>query len=207
MARQTVFKSDLTGRLEEDPNNVGRLVIKEHPEYTQLPVELDVLPDEIEGHGEAGQFVGLEYYAPGNPAPQQLVMRLEDFNSLTQDRDMDDVIIGAIQVQERLRQAQLEAQQPRRRGRPRKDDTAPRPTRVDYASLEHAGEPHRGRITDAEKQTVREHLDEINRRLRATGLREIDPTDPKMQERYGLNGQSQEQPQPTVSSFDPDQPE
>jgi hypothetical protein len=33
---------------------------------------------------------------------------------------------------------------------------------------------------------VREHLDRINRRLREAGIREIDPSNPAMKERYGL---------------------
>ena len=58
--------------------------------------------------------------------------------------------------------------------------------RVDYATLEHAGRPHRGRITDAEKDLVRNNLDKINERLRSEGLREIDPSDDTLRERYGL---------------------
>jgi hypothetical protein len=52
---------------------------------------------------------------------------------------------------------------------------------------ENAGEPHRGRITDAEKAYVREHFDEVNKRLSDKGMRMIDPADPAMQERYGLS--------------------
>jgi hypothetical protein len=33
---------------------------------------------------------------------------------------------------------------------------------------------------------VRNHLDEVNERLVAQGLRPIDPNDPRMRERYGL---------------------
>jgi hypothetical protein len=53
-------------------------------------------------------------------------------------------------------------------------------------SPEHAGEPHRGRITEAEKSYVREHLDQVNKRLRGKGMRTIDANDPTMRERYGL---------------------
>jgi hypothetical protein len=52
--------------------------------------------------------------------------------------------------------------------------------------LEHAGEPHHGRITEAEKELVRNNLDQINQRPRERGMREIDPSDPTMRERYGL---------------------
>jgi hypothetical protein len=59
--------------------------------------------------------------------------------------------------------------------------------KVNYATLEHAGEPHRGRITEAEKELVRSHLDEINKRLSSGGLREIDPADPTTRDRYNLS--------------------
>jgi hypothetical protein len=55
-----------------------------------------------------------------------------------------------------------------------------------WLDQEHAGEPHRGRITEAEKELVRGNLEQINARLRQVGLREIDPNDPTMRERYGL---------------------
>jgi hypothetical protein len=77
-----------------------------------------------------------------------------------------------------------EALTPRRRQR-QAGATGTR-SKINYASLEHAGEPHRGRITDAEKELVRGNLEKINKRLREAGLREIDPSDPTMKERYGL---------------------
>jgi type IV secretory pathway ATPase VirB11/archaellum biosynthesis ATPase len=58
--------------------------------------------------------------------------------------------------------------------------------KVNYATLAHAGEPHRGRITETEKALVRDHLDEINERLARKGKRTIDPNDPTMRGRYGL---------------------
>jgi hypothetical protein len=59
--------------------------------------------------------------------------------------------------------------------------------KVNYATLEHAGEPHRGRITEAEKELVRDNLEAVNQRLRDSGMREIDPSDPTMRDRYGLS--------------------
>jgi hypothetical protein len=58
--------------------------------------------------------------------------------------------------------------------------------RPDYATLEHAGKPHKGKVTDTEKQLVRDHLDEINQRLASEGLRTISTTDPDHVERYAL---------------------
>jgi membrane protein implicated in regulation of membrane protease activity len=59
--------------------------------------------------------------------------------------------------------------------------------RIDYTSPEHTGEPHRGTISDEEKAYVRDHLDEVNARLRQQGLREINLSDPWMAKQYGLN--------------------
>src|SRR5207244_5819366 len=57
---------------------------------------------------------------------------------------------------------------------------------IAYATGEHAGKPHKEKITDTEKQLVRNHLDEINERLAGQRLREISLTDPEHVERYGL---------------------
>jgi hypothetical protein len=62
------------------------------------------------------------------------------------------------------------------------------PRGINYDTLEHAGEPHKGRITEAERELVRDHLDAINERLVTQGLRTIDPGDPEHAARYGLDG-------------------
>jgi len=58
--------------------------------------------------------------------------------------------------------------------------------KIDYSSAEHAGNPHRGRVTEAEAAYVRGHFDEVNERLSSEGLRMLDPSDPKVKDRYGL---------------------
>jgi hypothetical protein len=88
-------------------------------------------------------------------------------------------------VLENALRAQAE-EESRRRGRRGRRRGAGRP-RVDYTSPEHAGEPHRGRITDEEKEYIREHLEEVNVRLERDGYRTIDPSDPDMAERYGFS--------------------
>ena len=65
--------------------------------------------------------------------------------------------------------------------------------KVNYASLEHAGEPHKGKITDTERQLVQEHFDEVNDRLVSQGLRTISLADPDHVERYGLADLAREQ--------------
>ncbi len=58
--------------------------------------------------------------------------------------------------------------------------------RTNYATLEHAGTPHKGRITEEERRLVREHFDQVNERLAAQGLRVIDLADEEQVDRYGL---------------------
>jgi hypothetical protein len=58
--------------------------------------------------------------------------------------------------------------------------------KIDYSSPEHAGSPHRGRVTEAEAAYVREHFDEVNKRLSREGKPMLDPSDEKTRKRYGL---------------------
>jgi hypothetical protein len=108
------------------------------------------------------------------------------FNKLGSSDDMNAVLMRAIAEEHQARGAREPA--PRRRGRrPSEDGQPARRGKTNYGSLDHAGEPHRGRITEAEKQIVRENLDDVNRRLSQQGMRTIDPSDPDMQKRYGLS--------------------
>ena len=58
--------------------------------------------------------------------------------------------------------------------------------RIDYSSPEYAGNPHRGRVTEAEAAYVRDNFDAVNKRLSAEGKPMLDPSDPKTKKRYGL---------------------
>jgi hypothetical protein len=68
----------------------------------------------------------------------------------------------------------------------RSSATAKSGDKVDYATLEHAGEIHRGRVTEAEAAIVRDNLDEVNARLASQGRPTIDPNDTTMKKRYGF---------------------
>jgi hypothetical protein len=92
--------------------------------------------------------------------------------------DMEDV----------LRKAQP-AHPPRKPTRPAAASAA---DKLDYTSLEHAGKPHRGKTTDAEKEIVRNNFDKINERLERDGLRVIRLDDAEMVARYGLDDLAKE---------------
>jgi hypothetical protein len=178
MAVKVVHVSDISGK-EADEQSLGQLVVHEHPEYADLPVTLEVLPDEVESLQGASRFVTVEWIPPGARKGDRMVVSLDDFNLLAGAGVMESAIQDALIAKHRSRP---------RSGGGGGSSSGGRSGRgkVNYATLEHAGEPHRGRITEAEKELVRKNLDQINRRLRASGLREIDPSDQAMRDRYGL---------------------
>lgn len=184
MARITIRVSDLSGERIPDEVESARLIVERHPDF-QEAVTLELLPEEIDIAtlvAQAQDYVALSYYLPDDSAPQRLVMPLAEFNELFKDQDADAILARALSAQQEEQSATG-----RRgvRGGRRRQTTETR-QRVDYTSPEHAGEPHRGTISEAERVYVQEHLDEVNDRLRNKGMREIDPTDLQMIERYGF---------------------
>jgi hypothetical protein len=180
MATKTIKVSDLTGTEIGSEENLAHIVVEEHPGLTES-VTLEVLPEEVEGKlPEEQNYVRLTYYPPtdSREVPRSLVLPVEEFNALSRADDMGEVLQNAL--------AEQHEREGRRRGRRGRWAAGERRPRKDYTSPEHAGEPHRGRVTDAEKAYVREHLEEVNRRLYEKGMREINPNDPRMAQRYGL---------------------
>jgi hypothetical protein len=188
MAVKVVHVSDLSGK-EADGHELGKLVVHAHPGFADLPVTLEAFAEEIEQLQGASRFVTIEWIAPGARGGERLTVSLDDFNQLTGGDGMDAVVQQAIIAKHETSVPQQQGGA-RRRGRAARVDGGGRSggPKVNYASLEHAGEPHRGRITETEKALVRDHLDAVNQRLRRAGKREIDPTDPELRERYGLAG-------------------
>jgi len=105
-------------------------------------------------------------------------MPLEEFNNLSAERDMEGVLTDAYRTQQE--------EVGRRRGSLAKRETGERRPRVNYTFPEHAGELHRGQITDAEKEYGRNNLAEVDRRLADKEMCKIASNDPDMAERYGL---------------------
>jgi hypothetical protein len=188
VATKTIKVSDLSGTEIKNEEQLARLVVEEHPGLTES-VTLEVLPSEVEGRlPEEQNYVRGTYYpsSESGGAPQSFIMAVEDFNNLSQREDMATVLQNALREQQE--------QDGRRRGRrgTRRTTGQQRRQRRDFASPEHAGEPHRGRITNAEKEYVRNNLAEVNRRLREKNMREIDPSDPEMAERYGVSASAED---------------
>jgi hypothetical protein len=171
MGQKTVRFSDLSGQLITNDEGIARIVVHEHPELVDGPVEIEALAEEAEAMEQAGLRVAvIDVYLPDDLEPRRLVMEADAFDKLATENPMEQLLVAARPV----------------RRSPKTAVTGGRGDRADYATLEHAGKPHKGKVTDTEKQLVRDHLDEINARLAGQGIRTISLTDPDHVERYGL---------------------
>ena len=175
MGQKTVRFSDLSGELITRDDTLARIVIHEHPELGDGSVEIEALADEAAVIGKSALRVAVvEVYLPGEEEPHRVTMDAAAFDKLATDKPMSELLLTA---------------RPARPARRSRAAAAPAPPRgISYDTLEHAGEPHKGRITEAERELVRDHLDAINERLAKQGLRTIDPKDPEHVARYGLTG-------------------
>ncbi|MFV0307837.1 MAG: hypothetical protein ACK5OX_08855 [Desertimonas sp.] len=174
MAVRQVIVSDISGADIPDDAH-ARIVITDHPGLRGSPVELDVSLSEAERFQTSKiDLVTMEIHAPGQPR-RHVALEAGALRSLFPDTDLDGVIGRARAVPDSNPAAA------RRVGR-----GGGRRAKVDYASADHAGSLHRGRVTEAEAAYVRAHLDEVNARLASNGERVIDPNDPKEKHRYGL---------------------
>jgi hypothetical protein len=173
MGQKTVRFSDLSGQLILDDNALARIVVHEHPELGDGPVEIEALTEEADAMEQAALRVAVvDLYMRDDLEPRRIVVEADVFDKLATDRPMSELLVAA---------------RPARRSPRAPASGNSRSDRIDYATLEHAGKPHKGKTTDTEKQLVRDHLAEINERLAKQGLRTISLTDPEHVERYGLD--------------------
>jgi hypothetical protein len=163
VAKVEVRVSDLSGEFIQDESDLAEVIVQ-HPDF-ENPIRLDALISDLQDRLPQPQdFVALTVN------DQQYLMSISEFNGLFTDaQDAEDIL-------ERASKEQHPRQRRRKSQRPR----------VNYQSPEHAGEPHRGRITEEEKAIVRDNLEVVNERLERDGYRVIDPTDPELRERYEL---------------------
>jgi hypothetical protein len=115
----------------------------------------------------------IELHTAAGQPPRRVVLDAATFDKLAVDQPMDQLLKTATPT--------------RPNGRAERAPASRAADRVDYATLEHAGAPHRGRVTEAEAGLVRANLDIVNARLAAGGQRTIDPSDPATRERYGFD--------------------
>ncbi len=193
MGQKTVRFSDLSGEIITRDDTLARIVIHEHPELGDAPVEIEALADEARTIEKAAVAVAIvDLYLPGEEEPRRVAMDVAAFDKLATDRPMSELLLTARPARP-ARRARSAA--PKAAAGPKADSlkadgpkaaAGPAGERISYDTLEHAGEPHKGRITDTERELVRDHLDMINERLASQGLRTIDPANREHAARYGL---------------------
>jgi hypothetical protein len=172
MGQKTVRFSDLSGQLITHDEALARVVVHEHPDLVDGPVEIEALTEEAEGMEQSALRVAvIDLYLPDDLEPRRLIIEADAFDKLATENPMNQLLIAA---------------RPARRSTKASASGSPRGDRLDYGTLEHAGKPHKGKVTDAEKDLVRDHLDEINLLLAQQGIRTISVGDPDHVERYGL---------------------
>lgn len=196
MGQKTVRFSDLSGQLITEDDALARIVVHDHPELGDSPVEIEVLTDEARTIEKAALRVAIvELHLPGEEEPRRVVVDAETFDGLATDTPINELLISARPARPARAARRTSRASAASTGSTVSTEstastgstaTASDGGRVNYATLDHAGEPHKGRTTDAEKQLVRDHFEEINDRLVAQGLRTISLADPEHVERYGL---------------------
>jgi hypothetical protein len=158
--------SDLSGA-EVPEDELGRLVVRSHPDLNGPAVYLEALPGEIAALNRANvPMVTVEWQPPGGGESQTFTLPVADFDKLAKGDPTSKLLADA----------------PRASGSRRSGGGE----EINYATLEHAGRPHRGRISPEEAAFVRDNLDAVNERLRAEGKRLIDPSNKEHKEQYGL---------------------
>lgn len=176
MARRSVVVSDLSGNIVEDDQHVSIKVLD--APTIEHPVRLDASEAEIKSLGAtASDFAVIEVLRQG-AAPDRLVVEWAKFEKLFKV-DVQEALEGAERVSE--------GGAPKGRGRPRgAGSVKPKSDKIDYASVDHSAVPHRGRITENEKATVRANFEVINARLERDGIRTLDLANPEHVTKYGL---------------------
>lgn len=191
VGQKTVRFSDLSGQLITEENTLARVVVLEHPELGDSPVEFEALTDEALAIDQAAlQVAVVELHLPGDEEPRRVTVDLDTFDAMATDTGMGELLISARPARKSSRSVSATSSRGSRAG---SGTTVTPAGKGNYATLEHAGEPHKGKITDTEKQLVQQNFEQINDRLVNQGLRTISLADPDHVERYGLADLAREQ--------------
>src|ERR1700760_305688 len=96
VGQKTVRFSDLSGQLITEEDTLTRIVVLEHPELGDSPVEFEALLDEAETIEKSALSVAvLELHLPGEEEPRRVTVDLDGFDALATDTDMSELLITA----------------------------------------------------------------------------------------------------------------
>ncbi len=96
MGQKTVRFSDLSGEIISRDDALARIVIHEHPELGDSPVEIEVLTDEALAIEKAALRVAVvDLYLPGEDEPHRVVMDGDSFDALATDQPVSELLVSA----------------------------------------------------------------------------------------------------------------
>src|ERR1700760_4435958 len=96
MGQKTVRFSDLSGQLIMREDALALIVIHEHPELADGPVEIEALADEaLALEKNALQVAVLDLYLPGADLPRRVTMEGEACGALVTEKTASEMLAGA----------------------------------------------------------------------------------------------------------------
>lgn len=172
MAKRVLIVSDISG--EEIPDGEHARVVFESEGRV-----IDVLASEAALlESQKLDLVTLTIHLPDG-ARRTVLMEATTLEKLWPGVDVETMLSRAERFDQRA------VPPSRRTAVPAPVGTRAAPDRVDYSSPEHAGTPHRGRVSPEEAAYVRANLEAVNARLVAAGMRTIEPGT-ELAARFGL---------------------
>ena len=96
MGQKTVRFSDLSGQLIMRDDAFARIVIHEHPDLGDGPVEIETLADEALGlEKDALRVAVLDIYLPGEDLPRRVTMDADAFGEKVTEKPVSEMLITA----------------------------------------------------------------------------------------------------------------
>src|SRR6202035_1992645 len=96
MGQKTVRFSDLSGQLIMREDALARIVIHEHPDLGDGPVEIEVLADEaLAMEKDALRVAVLDLYLPGEDLPRRVTLDVDAFGALVTEKSAGEMLAGA----------------------------------------------------------------------------------------------------------------
>jgi hypothetical protein len=96
MGQKTVRFSDLSGQLIMREDVLARIVIHEHPDLGDGPVEIETLADEaLSLEKETLRVAVLDLYLPGEELPRRVTMDADAFSALVTEKSVGEMLVAA----------------------------------------------------------------------------------------------------------------
>ena len=174
MGQKTVRFSDLSGEIITRDDTLARIVIHEHPELGDSPVEIEALADEARAIEKAAVAVAVvDLYLPGEDEPRRVAMEVAAFDQLATDRPMSELLLTA---------------RPARRAAKSAAAGRPGPTAPTTRPWSTPGSRTRGRSPRRSGTWSAPTWTRSTSGWPRRGCAPISPADPEHVERYGLEG-------------------